>query len=55
MRRFYEEGVRLVLDGLVNTAEIVTHSVPLSRIEEAFALRDDFRNNAIHVLVDCEA
>jgi threonine dehydrogenase-like Zn-dependent dehydrogenase len=55
MRRFYEEGTRLVLDGLVNTSEIVTHRVPLSRIEEAFALRDDCRNNAIHVLVDCEA
>lgn len=55
MRRFYEEGIRLVLDGLVNTAEIVTHKVPLSRINEAFALRDDERSEAIHVLVDCEA
>jgi threonine dehydrogenase-like Zn-dependent dehydrogenase len=55
MRRFYDEGVRLVLDGLVNTAEIVTHKVPLSRIDEAFRLRDDERSPAIHVLVDCEA
>lgn len=55
MRRFYDEGTRLVLDGLVNTAEIVTHRVPLSRIDEAFALRDDARSDAIHVLVDCEA
>ncbi|HZP05810.1 MAG TPA: alcohol dehydrogenase catalytic domain-containing protein [Terracidiphilus sp.] len=55
MRRFYDEGIRLVLDGLVNTAEIVTHKVPLSRINEAFALRDDERSEAIHVLVDCEA
>ena len=55
MRRFYNEGIRLVLDGLVNTSEIVTHHVPLSRIGEAFALRDNARNNAIHVLVDCEA
>jgi threonine dehydrogenase-like Zn-dependent dehydrogenase len=55
MRRFYDEGIRLVLDGLVNTGEIVTHKVPLSRIAEAFALRDDVRNEAIHVLVDCEA
>jgi threonine dehydrogenase-like Zn-dependent dehydrogenase len=55
MRRFYDEGIRLVLDGLVNTAEIVTHKVPLSRIDEAFALRDDARSEAIHVLVDCEA
>lgn len=55
MRRFYDEGVRLVTDGLVNTSEIVTHKVPLSQIEQAFALRDDARNDAIHVLVDCEA
>ena len=55
MRRFYDEGIRLVLDGLINTSEIVTHHIPLSRIGEAFALRDDARNNAIHVLVDCEA
>lgn len=55
MRRFYSEGLRLVVDGLVNTSEIVTHKVPLSRINEAFALRDDARNDAIHVLVDCEA
>jgi L-iditol 2-dehydrogenase len=55
MRRFYNEGLRLVLDGLVNTSEIVTHKVPLSRINEAFALRDDARSDAIHVLVDCEA
>jgi threonine dehydrogenase-like Zn-dependent dehydrogenase len=55
MRRFYAEGTQLVLDGLVNTSEIVTHRIPLSRIEEAFALRDDSRSDAIHVLVDCEA
>ena|SRR5579859_1491510 len=55
MRRFYDEGIRLVLDGLVNTSEIVTHKVPLSRIDEAFALRNDARSEAIHVLVDCEA
>lgn len=54
MRRFFQEGVHLVLDGLVNTAEIVTHEVPLSDIDRALALRDDQTNNAIHVLVDCE-
>ena len=55
MRRYYDEGMGLVADGLVNTSEIVTHKVPLSRINEAFALRDDARNDAVHVLVDCEA
>lgn len=55
MRRFFEEGVRMVRDGLVNTSEIVTHKIPLSRIGEAFSLRDDRNDAAIHVLVDCEA
>lgn len=55
MRRFFQEGVRLVLEGLVETEEMVTHTIPLSRIQEAFNLRDDQMNDAIHVLVDCEA
>lgn len=55
MRRFFEEGVRMVKDGLVNTSEIVTHKIPLSRVGEAFKLRDDHLNEAIHVLVDCDA
>ncbi len=55
MRRFFQEGVRLVLDGLVNTEEIVTHTVPLGRIREAFSLRNDQMHDAIHVLVDCDA
>jgi threonine dehydrogenase-like Zn-dependent dehydrogenase len=55
MRRFFEEGVRMVLDGLVNTGGMVTHEIPLSRIEEAFALRNDQTNDALPVLVDCEA
>lgn len=51
MRRFFQEGMQMVVDGLVNTAELVTHTVPLSRIQEAFALRDS--GESIHVLVDC--
>lgn len=54
MRRFFQEGVQLVLDGLVNTSEMITHTVPLSEVGRAFALRDDKTNDAIHVLVDCE-
>lgn len=54
MRRYFDEGVRMAFEGLVNTREIVTHEIPLSRIQEAFALRDDPFSEAIHVLVDCE-
>ena len=42
------------MDGLVDTAGILTHQVPLSRIDEALSLREDQDNDAIQVLVDCE-
>ena len=54
MRRFFDESVRLVLDGLVNTSEMVTDTLPLTQIGEAFKLREDKSNDSIHVMVDCE-
>lgn len=54
MRRLYQESIQLVLDGLVDTREMITHRVPLSEIGRAFALRTDETSDAIHVLVDCE-
>lgn len=54
MRRFFQEGVQMVLDGLVNTSEMVTHQLPLSRIDEAFQIRNTSAPETIHVLVDCE-
>jgi threonine dehydrogenase-like Zn-dependent dehydrogenase len=55
MRRFFDEGVRMVLDGLVNTSEMVTDILPLDEVDRAFRLRDDSSNSSIHVLIDCEA
>lgn len=55
MRRFFDEGVRLVAGGLVNTSEFITHVVPLSRVAEAFEIRDGYKDGAIHVIIDCEA
>lgn len=54
MRRFFEQGTRMVLDGLIRTGEIITHEIPLSRIQEAFALRDNPLSGAIGVLVNCQ-
>jgi threonine dehydrogenase-like Zn-dependent dehydrogenase len=54
MRRYFQEGIQMVLDGLVNTSEMITHTVPLTDVGRAFQLRDDKNNDAIHVLVDCE-
>ena len=55
MRRYFDESVSMLLDGMVNTKEIVSEKVPLSEIDRAFRLRDDQDNEVIHVLVDCES
>ncbi|MBD2845948.1 alcohol dehydrogenase catalytic domain-containing protein [Paenibacillus sp. IB182496] len=53
-RRFFEEGLRLVMDGLVNTKEMITHIVPLREVKRAFELRNAHDGGTIHVMVDCE-
>ena len=55
MRRLFQEGIQMVMDGIVNTREFVTHNFKLDDIGEAFKLRDKGGQDVIHVLVDCEA
>lgn len=54
MRNYFQTGVNWVLDGLVNTSEMITHKFPLAEIQAGFDLRNDTYNDAIHVLIDCE-
>jgi threonine dehydrogenase-like Zn-dependent dehydrogenase len=54
MRRYFQTGVEWVLDGLVNTSEMITHTFPLEEIQQGFDLRNAQGNDAIHVLIDCE-
>ncbi|MCC5849149.1 MAG: alcohol dehydrogenase catalytic domain-containing protein [Verrucomicrobia bacterium] len=54
MRQYFQTGVQWVLDGLINTSEMITHTFPLSDIQSGFELRNDQNNDAIHVLIDCE-
>jgi threonine dehydrogenase-like Zn-dependent dehydrogenase len=54
MYRFFKEGISLVTDGLVNTGEFIDRIFPLSRIQEAFDLRNDKNSDVIHILVDVE-
>lgn len=54
MRRFFQEGVRMVMDGLVNTGEIITDIYPLEEIQKAFDKRNDPPEGTIHVVIDCE-
>jgi L-iditol 2-dehydrogenase len=53
-RRFLQESVELVMDGLVNTREFVTHRFGLDDISEAFRLRDLGGPDVAHVLINCE-
>lgn len=53
-RRYFQEGLQLVLDGLVNTKETITHIYPLQRVDEAFKTRNEHKGNTIHVMIDCE-
>jgi L-iditol 2-dehydrogenase len=54
MYRFFREGISLVTDGLVNTHDFIDRIFPLSRIQEAFDLRNDKSNDVIHILIDAE-
>lgn len=54
MRRYFQTSVDWVLDGLVNTSGMITHTFPLERIDEAFRMRNDPASGAIHILIDCE-
>lgn len=53
--RLLREGRDMVINGLINTEETVTNIFPLSKIEEAFQLRNDTRGDVIHVMIDCDA
>lgn len=55
MRAYFQTGIDWVLDGLINTSEMITHTFPLTEIQKGFELRNETRNDAIHVLIDCEA
>ncbi|RXZ82010.1 L-threonine dehydrogenase [Paenibacillaceae bacterium] len=54
-RRYFEEGLKLVLDGLINTEEMITDIVPLAEVDKAFRLRNEHKGETIHVMIDCEA
>ena len=39
-----EETLRLIAEGKINTEPLITHTYPLSRIEEAYELFENKRN-----------
>ncbi len=47
------ETLRLIAEGQLDTLPLITHTYPLSRIEEAYALFEDRRDGVIKVAVEC--
>lgn len=54
-RRYFEESLQLVLDGLVNTKEMITEIFPLEQVADAFSSRNNHRHDSLHVMIDCES
>ena len=54
MRRYFQEGIQMVMDGMVNTSEMITNVFPLDKIDEAFALRNNSPEGTVHIVIDCE-
>ena len=48
-----EETLKLIAEGKINTEPLITHTYPLSRIEEAYELFENKRNGVIKVAVEC--
>ena len=48
-----EETLRLITEGKLDTEPLITHTYPLSRIEEAYELFENRRDNVIKVAVEC--
>ena len=45
--------VKLIAEGKINTEPLITHTYPLSRIEEAYELFENKRDGVIKVAVEC--
>ena len=48
-----EETLRLIAEGKIDTEPLITHTYPLSRIEEAYDLFENKKDGVIKVAVEC--
>ena len=48
-----EETLELIADGKINTEPLITHTYPLSRIDEAYDLFENKRDGVIKVAIEC--
>lgn len=48
-----EKTLKLIAEGKIDTGPLITHTYPLSRIEEAYELFENKRDGVIKVAVEC--
>ena len=48
-----EETLKLIAEGKLDTEPLITHTYPLDKIEEAYALFEEKRDGVIKVAVEC--
>ena len=48
-----DETLELIAQGKINTEPLITHTYPLSKIEEAYDIFENKKENVIKVAVDC--
>ena len=48
-----EKTLKLIAEGKIDTEPLITHTYPLSRIEEAYELFENKRDGVIKVAVEC--
>lgn len=49
-----DETLELIAQGKINTEPLITHTYPLSKIEEAYNIFENKKENVIKVAVDCQ-
>ena len=47
------DALKLIAEGKINTEPLITHTYPLSRIEEAYDLFENKKDGVIKVAVEC--
>ena len=48
-----EETLRLIAEGKLNTEPLITHTYPLSKIDEAYELFKNKQDGVIKIAVEC--
>ena len=49
----FEDTLRLIAEGKIDTEPLITHTYPLSRIEDAYELFENKKDGVIKVAVEC--